>query len=223
MTTGGDCHHSSQLSFSCQLGRILAIMTNAQLTIPGTENRRTAEAKPFLTSENVQFRLPSKTSSRRNRIQHFGRHGDITPSNILWFDDNSGEPGQLTGTLKISDFGQTEMNSFRSKTRARDVPHTFTYRPPECDIGFAIIRQTFDIWGLGCVYLEFLTWFLGGKQLLIEFADTRMSPDESLGGIRADTFFRLEKGIEGNAFQATVKETVTMVSAQSYSFYECTE
>ncbi|RSL56406.1 hypothetical protein CEP54_008831 [Fusarium duplospermum] len=93
----------------------------------------------------------------RNR----GRHGDIKPENILWFE----QAGASRGHLVVADF---TLMRFHSKdtvnyTEAREVGFSPTYCPPEVDEGSQIsVSQRYDIWTLGCVYLEFITWYLIG-------------------------------------------------------------
>ena len=126
------------------------------------------------------------------RRKQYGRHGDINPKNILWYNDSDAEGTRSRGILKIADFGQAEVNSFLTKTKHRDVANTMTYRPPECDaspLQPAFIRQSYDIWCLGCVYLEFVAWLLGGYTLLADFAKQRLAPDELQTGMNTDKFF----------------------------------
>lgn len=139
------------------------------------------------------------------RLKRYGRHGDIHPGNILWFNDSP------EGTLKIADFGQAELNSKLSKTKQRDVANHLTYRPPECDIKPSFIRQSYDIWCLGCVYLEFLTWLLGGRRLYDEFSFKRLSPDIFQFNQKSDTFFQVVRNPESQTHEFMVKPAVTQV------------
>lgn len=70
---------------------------------------------------------------------------------------------------------------------ARAVPVTPTYRPPESDIGNQLVSLSGDIWALGCVFLEFLWWFLEGWDLVVEFSHRRGRYDWDL--IKEDKFF----------------------------------
>jgi len=157
-----------------------------------------------------------RSPSDANRIDDglpklYGRHGDIHPGNILWFDSNHIKNRLLSGTLKIADFGQAEMNSIISKTKHRSVAHTVTYRPPECDQPNAIIRQEYDMWCIGCVFLELVTWMLGGARLLIKFGKERISPDYFQNGIPTDTFFQVIEPVTEN-LDVKVKDKVIQVS-----------
>jgi serine/threonine protein kinase len=117
----------------------------------------------------------------------YGRHGDLKPENILWFSDEDG------GTLKISDFGLSEYNTIQSKSMKprSKVATSASYRPPECDTEGGTIGPSFDIWTLGCLYLEFITWLIGGWALVQQFSDKRMSTDPGWYVIETDTFFEL--------------------------------
>jgi serine/threonine protein kinase len=142
----------------------------------------------------------------------FGRHGDINPQNILLYHDSDEDNDSLTGTLKLSDFGEAEINSRFSRSKRRSVANTLTYRPPECDLSPRIIRQSYDIWCLGCVYLEFVTWMLGGYQLLCRFSKYRRSPDIFQPGQETDTFFQVVISAENDHPGVMVKPKVTKVS-----------
>jgi hypothetical protein len=148
-------------------------------------------------------------------VKQYGRHGDINPGNILWFNDCDIGEDALGGTLKIADFGQAEFNSLKSRTAPRDVANTLTYRPPECDRLVRneqpVIRQRYDIWCLGCVFLEFLTWVLGGEQLQVDFAEARMTPDFYENQTLTDTFFQVKRNIDSDCHEIMVKPEVTQV------------
>jgi serine/threonine protein kinase len=143
--------------------------------------------------------------------QLFGRHGDIKPANVLWFRD----PSEVNiGNLKITDFGLAEFSaphtkSYKPKSK---VATTLNYRPPECDLEGGVIGRSYDIWTLGCLYLEFITWLLGGWKLVHEFAIKRASIDRMFADIETDTFFEIVKGCETETVGAMIKPIVTDVS-----------
>jgi hypothetical protein len=168
--------------------------------------------------ENEQPNSPTWASFAHRRtselpqVEQYGRHGDINPGNLLWYDDPHGEPSTLNGTLKITDFGQAELNSQFSRSGKRSVANTMTYRPPECDLQPKIIRQSYDIWCLGCVYLEFVTWILGGQSLLKKFCRKRLSPDIFLSNNKTDTFFQHVVNEDNGHTEVMIKPAVTKVS-----------
>lgn len=145
---------------------------------------------------------PAQTMTRL-----FGRHGDIKPANILWFRDP--DDANSKGILKITDFGLAEFNAVHSRSYKpkSKVANTANYRPPECDLQGELIGPSYDIWTMGCVYLEFVTWLLGGWTLVEDFTRKRVSFDRALH-MPTDTFFEIEEGTE----KAKIKSSVTDVS-----------
>lgn len=140
-----------------------------------------------------------------------GRHGDIKPKNILWFQDHG--PNGRYGILKITDFGIarfTKENAASERKRGI-VPNSQTYRSPECDLPNGEISPQCDVWALGCVYLVFITWFFGGWKYVQEFASRRMATDRFWAGFETDSFFTIMEDKPG-MLTAKVKDSVTQVS-----------
>ncbi|KAK4202401.1 1, 4-beta cellobiohydrolase [Triangularia verruculosa] len=121
--------------------------------------------------------------------------GDIKPSNVLFV------PGRGPGArdrLIMSDFGM------RMQPDPRERRVATTYEAPELEMRDpAAITLKADIFSLGCVYLEYITWLLMGHAGLSTFEAARTEVDRS--GYRMDTFFesgarngevpRLKKGV----------------------------
>jgi serine/threonine protein kinase len=167
------------------------------------------QASPLRQQSNERDALLVHEPFSDKTVRQWGRHGDLKPENILLYCDSKDE----YGTLKISDFGEAELNSRMSKSKRRSrLANTMTYRPPECDLQPKIIRQSYDIWCLGCVYMEFVTWMLGGLKLWKEFAKERLTWDVFQSS-KTDTFFEIVKNDEDEA-RVMVKEAVTKVSMQ---------
>ncbi|KAK7911826.1 kinase-like domain-containing protein [Apiospora marii] len=147
----------------------------------------------------------------RERDQwQFGRHGDLKPENILWFQGSEG----TNGTLQIADFGQAELHEWQCKTRNRsEVADTMTYRAPECHFENGKFRQSSDVWSLGCLYLVFVAWTLGGAELVTEFAKARSAFDE-YWGVSSDTFFEISLK-EAGTYSVAVKSSVVQVMLMS--------
>jgi serine/threonine protein kinase len=154
--------------------------------------------------------------------KQYGRHGDITPTNILWYRDGDTFEQSVTGLLKITDFGQAEINSANSKTRARDVANTLAYRPPECDAQPSIIGQSYDIWSLGCVYLEFVSWLLGGSTLTTRFSQIRRTSDLFLGDAPSDAFFEVVRDATSNKEEFCIKSAVIQSISDMHAHENCT-
>jgi len=130
--------------------------------------------------------------------ERYGRHGDIKPENILWFKDRK--------VLKITDFGLGRFHGrdSRSGIDGRKVFGTLTYEPPECSLGRLVSRK-YDIWSLGCFFLEFVTWLLEGSANIPEFSNAR---GLDTGPINDDTFFTVFTD-EDRERDAEIREAVT--------------
>jgi serine/threonine protein kinase len=155
----------------------------------------------------------TKTPFTKSRSK--GRHGDIKPKNILYFADGKGGPGRLV----IADFTLMRFHSdaTTSFTYANQVDLSTTYRPPEVDKRKgARVSQKYDIWTLGCVYLEFITWHLLGCDAVYRrsfraadqkefesFSTVRLSDDEKRHGMEEDKFFNSTR--LGQAVKPSVK------------------
>ena len=142
---------------------------------------------------------------------HNGRHGDLKPENILWFQDSRpSERGYSLGTLKISDFGMTGFHrtQTRSHIKVNGIGFSPTYRAPECEVRDEI-SQSYDIWCLACVLLEFTTWYLKGWAGVDSFSERRKEEDRHFP-VREDTFFNHIH--DGNKTMAQAKKAVADVS-----------
>jgi serine/threonine protein kinase len=151
------------------------------------------------------------------KLRLFGRHGDIKPENILYFPRHDQD---LRGLLKITDFGCAEFSTKKEVDcrRRGAVPNSPTYRAPETDLSSddSSITSSYDVWTLGCVYLEFLAWWLGGWMYVEEFAERRSELDpswygQSYGHLKTDFFFTIFKDRNGNK-NAEVRKGVKEVS-----------
>ncbi|RGP81741.1 serine threonine kinase [Fusarium longipes] len=126
----------------------------------------------------------------RGADKGYGRHGDIKCDNILCFKSSGIEKETV---LVISDFGLSALNSDRSRSNIpnRKVPPVPGYRPPECDISGGTISRAFDIWTLGCLFLELITWFLGGPRDIKQFDDERTTM--FISGSNNNIFFSFKR------------------------------
>jgi len=135
---------------------------------------------------NVENKLRTPISGGKLSVkageEKFGRHGDIKPENLLYFKDSD--------VLKITDFGLGRFHGrdSRSGIDPRRVLGSLTYEPPECTIGRPVSRA-YDIWSLGCLFLEFVTWLLKGEEQISEFADARGRGARPISEINDDNFF----------------------------------
>jgi serine/threonine protein kinase len=118
---------------------------------------------------------PHRPPGQRTPKRLWGRHGDIKPANILWFPDRNMPIDEISGTLKISDFGTARFseNDNLSAQDRRRIPNSEPYQSPECRLPDGEISTQCDVWALGCVFLEFACWYSGGRELLEGFQHDR--------------------------------------------------
>lgn len=117
----------------------------------------------------------------------------------------------------ISDLGLTAINSDKSRSMQRNTGLRMTpsYRPPECDTKGGTISKAFDIWTLGCLYLELICWLLRGKMGKDDFDEARTTP--FVFGSRTDVYFEIEerKRTAPHTYVFKVKDVVSKVSPMS--------
>jgi serine/threonine protein kinase len=142
-------------------------------------------------------------SSAEKEKELYGRHGDIKAENILWFKKIPGCEN-LMGVLQIADFGLGKFHGrdSRSKVSPDDVQSSPTYEPPECKL-HKLISRAYDIWSLGCLYLEFITWLLMGSAEIDGFSSN-------------DSFFTII-----NRSDAIVRKEVVAWVQQLHSHERC--
>jgi serine/threonine protein kinase len=131
-------------------------------------------------------------------------HMDLKPENILRFESPGGNGTNNLGVFKISDFGLARFHGreSRSKMDAKEVGFTPTYAAPELALGKPISRK-YDLWSLGCLYLEFITWLLQGGAEVEAFADARTESNPI--GIQDDCFYSIRPPEEGKERSAIVR------------------
>lgn len=152
--------------------------------------------------------------------QLFGRHGDIKPENVLWFANNQYSPQpHPMGVLQIADFGLGRFHGrdSRSRVNPETIVSSPTYEPPECKMCLPVSRA-YDIWSLGCIYLEFITWLLRGSAAIDGFADFR-GRDATDTGINDDNFFTITT--EDGMPKAVVREPVSAWSKELHTDKNC--
>ncbi|KAH0429054.1 hypothetical protein CcaCcLH18_08681 [Colletotrichum camelliae] len=144
-----------------------------------------------------------------------GRHGDIKPRNILFFSSEDHH-----GRLVITDSIYMHFYAPNTEdTHASKVGFSATYRPPEVDEHDVQVTQKYDIWTLGCVFLEFITWHLVGYNAIYErhfqdadggtydsFSEMRLGDDDKKYGYPEDKFFNPDDNLH-HAPRAKVKDS----------------
>lgn len=163
-----------------------------------------------------------QSPSHKTHIQNRGRHGDIKPANILCFSQGDGDLSRLR--LVIADFTLMRFHSPNSLgvTKADGLGCSLSYRPPEKDMGDKFpIDQPYDVWTLGCVYLEFLTWHLLGHEAVHghcfqnslgqdvqSFQEARINDKIEKRSCSEDKFFEVTTGWLGFSNRGRVKDSV---------------
>ena len=80
--------------------------------------------------------------------------------------------------------------------------------------------RAYDIWSLGCIYLEFITWLLKGSAAIDNFADYRGATNSGIENeINDDNFFTIVK--EDGLRKAHIREGVTTWSDELHSHKNC--
>ncbi|KAI1349746.1 kinase-like protein [Xylaria sp. FL0043] len=160
-----------------------------------------------------------RSSSESNTLR--GRHGDIKPTNILRYVPIAGAEDLRWGLLKISDFGLTRFHQNHSYRReyTNGPMATRTYRAPEGDLR-GKISYLWDLWSLGCLYLEFLTWLLQGWDGVAAFSEERKLEDQSpYDFLEEDKFFNMDYR---KAFGACRKDSVRKHIDMLHGHPDCT-
>lgn len=97
------------------------------------------------------------------------RHGDLKPENILIFTGQN-QPDMW----KIADLGLAKFHI--DPTQRRQGPTstrhgTFSYEPPEYLDEHQPRSRLYDIWSMGCIILQLITWMLYDIQGVIELTE----------------------------------------------------
>jgi serine/threonine protein kinase len=106
-----------------------------------------------------------------------GFHGDLKPQNILYVTDWAGYDEPF-GLLQIADFGLSNFYGSISIENVQDRRAPHYTNPPEAA---TLLRASkpLDIWAIGCIFLEFLTWLTQGYQGLRKFRHERKKKEDA--------------------------------------------
>jgi serine/threonine protein kinase len=156
---------------------------------------------------------PNPTMLNCNGEAMYGRHGDIKPENVLWFVRGGSK------ILVISDLGLSVVHREKSRSNVPGykIPATPNYRPPECDMAGrdGHISRSFDIWTLGCLFLEFVVWSLEGWVGRQNFRSQRFSP--YITAADEDVFFDVVAlKDEADKYAFKIKDKVNQASLHEF-------
>jgi serine/threonine protein kinase len=144
-----------------------------------------AAALAYVHNER-QRHLKTSQDVREDLHDLYGRHGDVKAENVLYFETQD--------ILVMADFGLGRLHSkiSRSNQDPKALEKTATYRAPEFDTSQGKISRACDIFSLGCMFLEFVTWYLlGWESVFEEFPNYRL--DKDTNEILSDIFFQIEE------------------------------
>ena len=136
---------------------------------------------------------PSPAQRLRNKNAHRGSHYDLKLDNILLFSHSSPK----RPVWKITDLGTAQINEISSGSstsegtiRVRDMRGDPEYGAPDAVLqGWS--SRAYDIWSLGCIYLEVLVWVFGnGPEELIQFQYDRLEQPEPQGNQSGAFWYR---------------------------------
>jgi serine/threonine protein kinase len=106
------------------------------------------------------------------------RHGDLKPDNILKFKNDQGKD-----VLVIADLGVSRVHTLATDLRrdpTKTKATTPSYQGPEV-LQYGTIQRprarTYDIWSIGCIFLEFAIWLLYDHKAIVGFRHTREAPE----------------------------------------------
>ncbi|KAL9089249.1 MAG: hypothetical protein Q9165_005817 [Trypethelium subeluteriae] len=161
---------------------------------------------PLEPDGGVRMPDTDATLSIQPNEKNFGRHGDIKPENILYFP-NEPTTRSREDILKITDYGLSRFHGrdSRSRSNQNNIACSPTYEPPELRLGIPVSRK-YDIWSLGCVYLEFVTWLLKGNEGIMLFSKERLGSHPTIPSLLEDIFFTFMKS--NNEAHAEVRAAV---------------
>jgi serine/threonine protein kinase len=103
------------------------------------------------------------------------RHGDLKPANIIFFKEDGGN------FLVVADVGVSRIHeqptllrrvgtTTEATTRSYEAPEVAFERPGQPR------ARAYDIWSLGCVFLEFAFWLLYDVNAINNFEENRRDP-----------------------------------------------
>ena len=154
-----------------------------------------------LSDSGVASQTTANLSAPKQDIRKSGWHHDLKPENILYFKASGSE----YGSFQIADFGSGKVHTYRSgSVNTRSPNGTMTYEPPEAAKEGATSRP-YDMWSMGCVFLELMIWAFFGYTSVKSFESNRADRRFPGSIIEDDAFWQID--VDGNIqFRTSVDE-----------------
>lgn len=119
-----------------------------------------------------------ETDGRRIDFSQIGYHRDLKPKNIL----------KMGEVFMISDFGLARFKDNKSSSKTTWTWGFSTYSAPECKRG-ADVNRLADIWSLGCIFSEVVTFAVLGMDGIHEYSRRRTQPLNLNHHMTVDLFY----------------------------------
>lgn len=103
-----------------------------------------------------------EADGRRIDFSQIGYHRDLKPKNIL----------KMGEVFMISDFGLARFKDNKSSSKTTWGWGFSTYSAPECKQG-ANVNRLADVWSLGCIFSEVVTFAILGMEGILEYSQQR--------------------------------------------------
>lgn len=116
------------------------------------------------TAQSGSFR----TFQKYGHAQILAYHCDLRPAKILVYVDENG-----CVTLKISGFGQAKVTHDSGELRTYIGTGTDTYMAPEATVLNGQIHTRYDVWSLGCIFVEMVNFLRRSSQGISESKQKR--------------------------------------------------
>ncbi|KAK0673176.1 hypothetical protein QBC41DRAFT_144085 [Cercophora samala] len=130
-------------------------------------------ATALLELDKTRTRLIRSSPEINPKSPALYHHGNIEPGSILWFPDSKSAINDM-GKLRITGFG-TFNRLYNERYKAPEVRLRGFESPTDAD-------ARSDVWSLGCIYLEFVTWLLGRWGFLSKVLGVSFQPSRRLRG-----------------------------------------
>jgi serine/threonine protein kinase len=118
--------------------------------------------------------IHSLNRSKNDASKRLGCHNNLKFQNILVYYEN-----EQIHSFRISDFCCAETREYdfeidgKSWSSYRTTDRVSKYNEAPESKSRGTVSQPFDLWSLGCIYLEILVWFIDGDRVLDEFREDR--------------------------------------------------